>query len=83
MKHWQCTIYDDERDSFGRPRKIVLTEIGTDKRWAYAPHDMALLNEAGGKVMCSCCSRQLKRKYLNNPNWRYCPKCGAEIMRAL
>ena len=80
---WKVTIDIDNLDYFGRPTGLVVEDLAENKRYKYKPEEMALLNEVGGKVMCSCCSRQLKRVYLTNPNWRYCPKCGAERMRAL
>ena len=61
---------------------------------AYIPHKNATIaweelepvhatieETEGGKVRCSACKRQLKREYLYHADWRYCPRCGAELVK--
>ena len=68
-------------DIFGYPTEIHVSRIGSHVGFRdYRPRNIALLNEVSGKVMCSCCGRQLKRNYLVSRRWRFCPTCGAEIM---
>lgn len=46
------------------------------------PHELAPIRETkSGGVYCSCCGRQLRREYLVSPLWRFCPRCGAEVLR--
>lgn len=48
----------------------------------HVPHELAPIRETkSGGVYCSCCGRQLRREYLVSPSWRFCPKCGAEVLR--
>ena len=48
----------------------------------HVPHELAPIRETkSGGVYCSCCGRQLKREYTYSPSWRFCPKCGAEVLR--
>lgn len=45
-------------------------------------HKLAPLRKTeSGSVYCSCCGRQLKREYMFSPSWRFCPRCGAEVLR--
>ena len=47
----------------------------------HVPHELAPLRKtASGRVYCSCCGRELKRDYMYSPSWRFCPKCGAEVL---
>lgn len=48
----------------------------------HVPHELAPIRETkSGGVYCSCCGRQLRREYLVSPLWRFCPRCGAEVLR--
>ena len=48
----------------------------------HVPHELAPLRKtASGRVYCSCCGRELKRDYMYSPSWRFCPRCGAEVLR--
>ena len=48
----------------------------------HVPHELAPIRETkSGGVYCSCCGRQLRREYLVSPSWRFCPRCGAEVLR--
>ena len=48
----------------------------------HVPHELAPIRETKtGGVYCSCCGRQLRREYLVSPSWRFCPRCGAEVLR--
>jgi hypothetical protein len=71
-------------DSLGYPTEIRVGKVGSHVGFRdYRPRDIAFLNEVSGKLMCSCCGRQLKRDYLVSRRWRFCPTCGAEIMGRL
>lgn len=48
----------------------------------HVPHELAPIRETkSGGVYCSCCGRQLRREYLVSPSWRFCPRCGTEVLR--
>lgn len=71
-------------DVLGFPSRIELEDTSRPYEGLreYSPRNLALLNETeSGGVYCSCCGRQLKREYMFSPSWRFCPKCGAEVMR--
>jgi hypothetical protein len=73
----------DELDELGYPSKISVRKVGNDSVRDYRPANVALLQETqGGQIRCSCCGRQLKRKYISGwkRGWRYCIGCGARIM---
>lgn len=73
--------HPEECDRLGFPLRISLGKAGDGDGGfrEYAPHNIAFAREISGKVMCSCCGRQLKREYLSKESWRFCPRCGAEI----
>lgn len=71
-------------DAFGYPSCIKLKSVlSPHNGWhEYVPRNLALLSESeSGRVYCSCCGRELKRKYKFSPSWRFCPRCGAEVLR--
>lgn len=75
---------DNPPDSLGFPSRLILTDISRphDGRREYAPKNRAMLRVTeSGRVYCTCCGRELKRAYLANPSLRFCPRCGAEVMR--
>lgn len=74
--------HPEECDKFGFPLRISLGKTGDGDGGfrEYAPHNIAFAHEFNGKVMCSCCGRQLRREYLHKESWRFCPRCGAEIV---
>ena len=73
-----------EHDALGFPQSLTLKDVSRphEGRREYVPRNIALLSESkSGRVYCSCCGRELKRDYLYSPSWRFCPRCGAEVLR--
>jgi hypothetical protein len=74
----------DDTDALGFPSSVELEDISRPHEGMreYVPRNLALLVESeSGRVYCSCCGRELKRKYKFSPSWRFCPRCGAEVLR--
>ena len=74
----------DGTDALGFPSRVTLEDTSRphEGRRGYVPDNLALLSESeSGRVYCSCCGRELKREYKFSPSWRFCPRCGAEVMR--
>lgn len=71
-------------DAFEYPSCIKLKNVlSPHDGWReYVHRNLALLSESeSGRVYCSCCGRELKREYKFSPSWRFCPRCGAEVLR--
>lgn len=74
----------DDMDALGFPSSVTLEDTSRphEGRRVYVPRNLALLSESeSGRVYCSCCGRELKREYKFSPSWRFCPRCGAEVLR--
>lgn len=70
-----------ENDTLGYPTYITVGKVGSYVGFRkHVPHNICFLNKARGKIMCSCCGRQLSHMYLASRRWRFCPRCGAEVM---
>lgn|GEM_PF-3751619 len=75
---------DNPDDAFGYPSRIKLKDVLSPHiGWhEYVTRKVALLRKTeSGSVYCSRCGRQLRREYIYSPSWRFCPKCGAEVLR--
>ena len=75
---------DNPDDAFGYPSRIKLKDVLSPHiGWhEYVTRKVALLRKTeSGSVYCSCCGRKLRREYMYSPSWRFCPRCGAEMMR--
>lgn len=71
-------------DAFEYPSCIKLKSVlSPHNGWhEYVTRKVALLRKTeSGSVYCSRCGRQLKREYKFSPSWRFCPRCGAEVLR--
>lgn len=84
MSRFEVTyIETDELDGLGYPTKVCIKKAGGISQREYRPANVALLQQTyGGQIRCSCCGRQLQRKYITgwDKGWRYCIGCGARIM---